>query len=1179
MVRKSNFQVSKIAIEEFKKLGFRTKKEGLQFISNNTIRKGRNESKKNFIKRIKDIYTPDGYTRFPEYTNPPTRLIKIGTPTYNRYLKMRKDAQAKIERQNLINQMIAQEEQMEREYEADQQEFNRLVREMDRFIKKYPIYIRLNTFIRYNRWRIIYANEGQGTYEDMYDNINLFMYRQKKLSPQAELVFRYLIVYIRKTEPDGTSYISGHKTINADDIYDVESLQATIQDIFTVGLPMKTYTDEEENSDILPDTEYSIELSRFDIRYEQLVNIGSGEMGNMKLFKTHNIISDGLCVYESLKKIKDDIITLDEFKSLKLKNIDNLLKYIGDNNLQINILLASLKYKNKLFDIKNKQEYFMKVGANKHRQRKIYKLEIDDDDLIYIGNKHSEPIGTLLIDIEKKHCDLILDNTVELENIYFGQSRTFYKKISDDEYREMKYNNMNMIKENENITMEDVQDEEQQKLKYEIAMNVKTEGSRLIDKIKVTTKYIFFDYETVINWNTMNVLIPYSMTFLVCDEDKLNELLILDKTNDVDKINTYIRSNCYKEVSYDCTRILHEYISNSENTIFQLVSFNGSSFDHYLLYSDLTKFKCENLSNTVWMGSNLLNFKIDNRHSLFDLNRHITCSLKKACEDYDIKICSKKEMKHFDAQQLYDTDPDLLIKKYKNDKLIEDYMIYDVLSLAVLFGKYQKTLNEIESTKEISKKLHDYKTIGSLMITLLNKHTLEQKIELPNFDKDMMQIYKDMQKDKIGGRCQLFNGSQKIDEFVNSLDVCGLYAYVMCVMNVYYPCGKMVKIDSIDKMPKDSIGFFYTDIDQTKLKLKIYPKKEEDGSNNWDTNEIIKRKLISTVKIDHLKKYGAKVTTYEGIYFTEKIKSCELFKILLPLVQMRNKQDTLKKNSDDKYNESMRQTLKLMINVLSGKLLEGLHLNITTIIHNDNAKFENLKLMYPKLEFNEINNDTVIVNYKKEMSEEMKSTKKVYLGILIYDYSQIHMYDFMYSKINTKKLIYTDTDSSKLRKGDFEKWAKESMKIIIPHWKEVLQYDDRYLTYHIYNENDKILGSFEDENKKMTNNENSVSYFLTKKGYFTGNKDNEINKIEAKMIFKGIRKSDIFVDDIDELKGKSQKELYYIYESSPKIQDNYIKLFDHLYEHKKANILTFNFIKNKKSLNLNFRCNIKTIKY
>lgn len=91
MVRKSNFQVSKITIEEFKKLGFKTKKDGLSFISNNHIRKGRNESKKSYIKRVKDAYIPEGYARFPEYTNPPTRLIKINTPTYKRYMKRRQE--------------------------------------------------------------------------------------------------------------------------------------------------------------------------------------------------------------------------------------------------------------------------------------------------------------------------------------------------------------------------------------------------------------------------------------------------------------------------------------------------------------------------------------------------------------------------------------------------------------------------------------------------------------------------------------------------------------------------------------------------------------------------------------------------------------------------------------------------------------------------------------------------------------------------------------------------------------------------------------------------------------------------------------------------------------------------------------------------------------------------------
>ena len=296
---------------------------------------------------------------------------------------------------------------------------------------------------------------------------------------------------------------------------------------------------------------------------------------------------------------------------------------------------------------------------------------------------------------------------------------------------------------------------------------------------------------------------------------------------------------------------------------------------------------------------------------------------------------------------------------------------------------------------------------------------------------------------------------------------------------------------------------------------------------------------------------------------------------------MRNEQDTLKKLEDPLFNESLRSTLKLMINVPSGKLNEGLHLDVTRIIMG--GEYDEIKLKYPKMQFNELSGDKAVITYKKEKEGEMKYSKPIYIGVLIYDYSQIHMYDNVYSKIPYEDLIYTDTDSNKCIKSVFDKWVEWASQQKINHWEDIEIFDDRYKTNHLYEPNDKMLGSFEDENKKMTNN---LSYFLTKKGYFTGNNNEELNhkineddKEKCKMIFKGIRERDVFIENIEDVKGKTQKELYYIYEKSPKINKNYLQLFEHLYKNNQAHILTFGFTKDKKSVNINYYCDIKTVKF
>ena len=52
-----------------------------------------------------------------------------------------------------------------------------------------------------------------------------------------------------------------------------------------------------------------------------------------------------------------------------------------------------------------------------------------------------------------------------------------------------------------------------------------------------------------------------------------------------------------------------------------------------------------------------------------------------------------------------------------------------------------------------------------------------------------------------------------------------MYPFVMAILNVFYPCGKMIECKRYKDMPKDKIGFFYCNgVDQSKKELKIIKK-------------------------------------------------------------------------------------------------------------------------------------------------------------------------------------------------------------------------------------------------------------------------------------------------------------------------------------------------------------------
>jgi hypothetical protein len=414
-----------------------------------------------------------------------------------------------------------------------------------------------------------------------------------------------------------------------------------------------------------------------------------------------------------------------------------------------------------------------------------------------------------------------------------------------------------------------------------------------------------------------------------------------------------------------------------------------------------------------------------------------------------------------------------------NDEL-KEYNEYDVLATAVLFCKYREALSVIDATRDFSKDLHNIKTVGSLIFKVFEESKRTKNFKLSQLN---LKEYTDLQNSKIAGRVELFNGIQKVEERLVSTDVCSLYPYVMSVAPVYYPCGDKVYTDIY---VEDKIGFYYCDVDQSNLRNmnlpKIYAKKTKI-ENDWGHEEVLEDYLISNVMIDLLKKYGCKVVIKKGFYFTDKMKSCEMFDFLLDFMKAKNCEDSKKKEKDNTYNPALRETLKLLMNSLSGKVIEGLHTEKT---RNVESVGEYINLVEKSKKVNTINaiGNKIFVTY--EMFEEtlIKKQRPIYLGVLIYDYAKSYMYENSYSKVGLDQLLYTDTDASKFKYSRFIDWKREidEKNIQVPHWKEVELVDERYKDHKIFESDSKVFGSFEDELEEMTG-EKYTFYCVQKKSW------------------------------------------------------------------------------------------------
>lgn len=918
-------------------------------------------------------------------------------------------------------------------------------------------------------------------------------------------------------------------------------------------------------SDAISMEENDIVLNKFDLSRTQIAGNGSSDKMMFKVVgieetkikkdgKTYNAGDCGkLCLKEIIKGYLDEsknavLQDLEHRNIIDFRTIDGIKNYIEMWGLDIDIIANSFLVKRLVKDIVNAGERIVMTIEDKRRKGLMRRyicssMKLDTDIEVVYFNKVVKPIATIIYDEFNEHFDIIENNKIELdEDVY----------ISLDS---------KVIKQNKIIFSP-----------KELNFNNKAKPPR-----PITDKFVFFDYETVIDFTKNSCMREYSLSILVLENDKLEQLCLADKQNDIELVSKIRKECCITFLGYDCSvQFIKWIIDNDKDTFFTFVGFNNANFDNFILLDALLRYNddCVAVSEVFYNGSQLLNFKLNARHSTFDIHKHLMGSLSANCKSFKINCCAKKSFDHNKAQQLHEGGE--LIKFITGNEELKEYNEFDVLATAVLFCKYRQALKDIQATKIYADDLHNVKTIGSLIYKVFEASKESKQFELPKMDYEQ---YRDLQKCKIAGRVELFNGVQKVEERLVSTDVCSLYPYVMSVAPVYYPCGKLITTDKY--MGDDVLGFYYCDIDQSNLKAmnlpKIYARKTEI-ENDWDYDGVLENYLISNVIIGLLRKFNCKVVIKNGFYFTEKKKSCDMFDFLLDFMKAKNEQDTLNKVKDDAYNPALRETLKLLMNSLSGKVIEGLHTEKTVDV-NSVAEYEKIKQKAVSINFINAIGSKIFMTYEVEAEGVCKKSQRpIYLGVYVYDYAKRYMYENSYSKVGLNELLYTDTDASKFRYSKFLDWKNwiDTENIQVPHWEEVELVDERYKNHKIYDENSKVFGSFEDELSGMVGGK-YVFYCVEKKSwcYSVDGK--------AKFRFKGLNGSALLltlgeefvaeriinhkngvVEKKFEIVKHSEKDVYNFAINNKHLaieNGNEEKFFQQIYETKEAYVLCSSFRK------------------
>jgi len=748
------------------------------------------------------------------------------------------------------------------------------------------------------------------------------------------------------------------------------------------------------------------------------------------LFKVKGIESKkGFCVAESLKEAGYDCTKYGK-KPSELRDVKVLIDLIRDNNLDIAVVANGFTINKKPLDIIAKSgSITIKIEGKKrdmfYECGKVYK---DDVDYVFLcGNENRKHY--IVYDEINEHADYADKLELEDDLLISYCGKIISKNAVLFTPKELNTNNL---------------------------LNTKT-----------PVEYVFFDYETIIDFNNSSCMKAYSLSILILTPFELNDLELFDREGKTKEIAELRKRKCITFLGYDCnTKFIEWFMEYQLDKMLVFVGFNNTNFDNFLMLEGLLKYKELNtladygVSDIFYNGSQLLNFRVNGRHTTFDIRKHLVGSLKKNCESFKIKCCAKKDFNHDYAQQLHD-----------ENKLVE------------------------------------YIT-GTLIYKVFIDNKKEKKFELPKLD---YQVYKDLQKSKIAGRVEMFNGVQKVQERLASTDVCSLYPYVMSVLDCYYPCGEEVE-EVNEYKGDDEIGFYYCDIDQSILKEKNLPNiyaEKLPMENDWSSSNVLENYLISNVMIGLLRQFGCSVVVKKGFVFPNKMKSCEMFSFLLEFMQSKNYQDLEskkeKKGVKNEYNPALRETYKLLMNSLSGKVIEGLHTEKTIDI-SSGAEFLKIQEKATKINFINAVGGKMFLTYEVDAETIINQQRPIYLGVLIYDYAKRYMFQNSYSKIGKANLLYTDTDASKFRYRDFITWKKwvDDNNIQVPHWTEVEKFDARYANHKIYDANSKVFGSFEDELEDAVGDD-YLFYCLEKKSWlYAYKKDGEWH---SKYRFKGLNGS------------------------------------------------------------------------
>lgn len=572
-----------------------------------------------------------------------------------------------------------------------------------------------------------------------------------------------------------------------------------------------------------------------------------------------------------------------------------------------------------------------------------------------------------------------------------------------------------------------------------------------VDEPEDDVLYYCFDFETCYKWDSL-IMKPYAWSLTKADHTGkvIGKKCFLSDPDDPNVGKTLIDE-------------LREESRRHRKNKKYLIGYNNSRFDNFILLSEAIKYRCF-VSNTFMAGNSILGMNIEG-FICFDLCRFLNMSLDKACKGFQCELV-KDKLDHDEVQSAYYNNTFRKFIKGKEDH-VKFYVTRDSEATSELFFKAKKAFAEV-----LSIPMECAPTLASLVYRNFKKFD-SGRHALPVLDKETDDF---VRRSVIGGRAQVFKKGH-IREKLSSIDCVSLYPYVM--MNRKYPIGQP---KHTQVYVKNKIGVYNVTV-LRQPKIKIVPHRAISKPLDWSYEGPFEC-ILTSVDIDCLLRHRASVMISDGIYWENDTNDlfCSFF---MPIMVEKMKQDAYRDAKDSRHNKAMRECIKLVLNGLSGKLIQRVFDDLCMLVYNNEAlaKFQRSTQSNSQQYFRMGRTDVLLARGKKN---SVRPTMPSIIGSLIYAYSRTHMYDSILSK---RFPIYAmDTDSAMMNYDDFLIFSDEEKAL----------FGNRF-------------GQFKEEINGFVSEPNDergpFGYFVAPKCYCFYKLNQESKKEIIKLRFKGIKTS------------------------------------------------------------------------